>query len=452
MKITVVGTGYVGLVAGTCFADTGNEVICVDVDEKKIDMLNHGEIPIYEPGLREMVLRNAKEDRLFFTTDIKYAVEKAEVIFIAVGTPPDEDGSADLRHVLAVAIDIGKHMNGYKVIVNKSTVPVGTTEKVTAEITKHTDHDFVVVSNPEFLKEGAAIDDFLKPDRVVVGTPDQEAAKTMKHLYQPFVRSGRPILVMDERSAELTKYAANAMLATKISFMNEVANLCDFLGADVEMVRKGIGTDSRIGPHFIYPGTGYGGSCFPKDVKALIKIAKDIGYEMRIVNAVEQVNQRQKTILMNKINSYFKSNLQGKTFAMWGLAFKPKTDDMREAPAIEMINSLIAKGATVRAHDPEALNETKRIFNDRLGKELFLFEKRYDAIEGADGLIIMTEWNAFREPDFYLIKETLNTPVIFDGRNLYDPVRLKKLNIDYFPIGRARLNGFAEQFKFADAL
>ena len=444
MKIAVVGTGYVGLVAGTCFADTGNEVICVDVDKNKIDMLNRGEIPIYEPGLQEMVTRNAKEDRLFFTTDIRYAVEKAQVIFIAVGTPPDEDGSADLKHVLAVARDIGKYMNGYKVVVNKSTVPVGTAELVRREIQKHTAHKFAVVSNPEFLKEGAAIDDFLRPDRVVIGTRDAEAAEIMRNLYAPYVRSGKPILVMDERSAELTKYAANALLATKISFINEIANLCDLLQADVEMVRKGVGADSRIGPHFIYPGTGYGGSCFPKDVKALIKTARDYGYDLRIVKAVEEVNQRQKSILLHKIEAYFDHDLAGKTFAMWGLAFKPKTDDMREAPAIDMIRNLTERGARVRAHDPEALKEARRIFGDRVGQDLLLFEKRYDALEGADALIIMTEWNAFREPDFYLIKEMLKTPVIFDGRNLYDPARLQKLEIDYFPIGRAGFNGHPE--------
>lgn len=443
MKITVVGTGYVGLVAGTCFADVGNEVICVDVDKAKIERLNNSEIPIYEPGLQEMVIHNAKEDRLFFTTDIKYGIEKSQIIFIAVGTPPDEDGSADLKYVLAVARDIGKYMNGYKVVVNKSTVPVGTADRVSAEIRKHTDERFAVVSNPEFLKEGAAIDDFLRPDRVVIGASDPEAAEIMKNLYAPFLRSGKPLLVMDERSAELTKYAANSLLATKISFMNEIANLCDLLGADVEMVRKGMGTDTRIGPHFIYPGTGYGGSCFPKDVKAIIRTAKEHGMEMKIVHAVEEVNLKQKTVLLHKMKSYFKNELRGKTFAIWGLAFKPKTDDMREASAIEMINALNAMGAKVRAHDPEALHEAGRIFGDRVGSEVTLFEKRYDALEGADGLVIMTEWNAFREPDFYLIKETLKTPVIFDGRNLYSPARMKSLNIDYFSIGRP-MNGFAK--------
>ncbi len=436
MKIAVVGTGYVGLVAGTCFADSGNEVICVDIDPEKIEMLNRGEIPIYEPGLSEMVEHNVREERLHFTTDIKSAVEKSEIIFIAVGTPPDEDGSADLKHVLAVAKDIGTYANSYKIIVNKSTVPVGTAEKVKEEISKHTSHPFDVVSNPEFLKEGAAIDDFMRPDRVVIGTSNPDAADTMSQLYAPFVRSGNPILIMDEKSAELTKYAANALLATKISFINEIANLCDRVGADVNMVRKGIGTDSRIGPHFIYPGTGYGGSCFPKDVKAVIKTAKDYGLDLQIVNAVEKVNERQKTVLLEKIMKYFNEDLKDKVFAVWGLAFKPKTDDMREAPAISMINALNNAGAKVRAHDPEALKEARRIFGDRVGKDLELFDKRYDAIEGADALIIMTEWNSFREPDFLLIKETLKSPAIFDGRNLYDPKRMRKYGIDYFSIGR----------------
>lgn len=436
MNITIVGTGYVGLVAGTCFADSGNEVICVDIDKNKIDMLNDGEIPIYEPGLEEMVKLNIEQERLFFTTDIKSAVEKSKIIFIAVGTPPDEDGSADLKHVLAVARDIGKYMNEQKIVVNKSTVPVGTAKKVEAEIKKYTDRPFAVVSNPEFLKEGAAIDDFLKPDRIVIGTSDPQAAETMKNLYATFVRSGKPILVMDERSAELTKYAANALLATKISFINEIASMCDAIGADVDMVRKGIGTDSRIGPHFIYAGTGYGGSCFPKDVKAIIKTASENHIDLKIVKAVEAVNQAQKTILLNKIDRYFNKDLAGKTIAMWGLAFKPKTDDMREAPAIDLINALNAQGAVVRAHDPEALHEAEHIFGDRIGKDLHLCEKRYEAIEGADALVIMTEWNAFREPDFNLLKETLAYPAIFDGRNLYDPKRLRELGIDYFSIGR----------------
>lgn len=436
MKVAVVGSGYVGLVAGTCFADSGNEVICVDVDENKISMLRRGDIPIFEPGLEEMVKQNVREERLHFTTDIKSAVEQAQIVFIAVGTPPGEDGSADLKYVLAVARNIGKHMNGYKVIVNKSTVPVGTADKVRAEIKKHTSHDFAVVSNPEFLKEGAAIDDFTRPDRVVIGTTDEKAMEIMRTLYAPFVRTGKPIIIMDERSAELTKYAANALLATKISFINEIANLCEAVGADIDMVRKGIGTDTRIGPHFIFPGTGYGGSCFPKDVQALIKTGGEHRTDLAIIKAVEEVNTRQKTILLGKIKSYFKNDLAGKVFAMWGLAFKPKTDDMREAPAIEMINALLAAGAQVKAHDPEALKEAARVFKDRGGRDLLLFDKRYEALEGADALIIMTEWNAFREPDFMLIKETLKSPAIFDGRNLYDPKRMKKVGIDYFSIGR----------------
>lgn len=436
MKVAVVGSGYVGLVAGTCFADSGNEVICVDVDENKINQLRQGDIPIFEPGLEEMVKQNVREERLYFTTDIKYAVEQAQIVFIAVGTPPDEDGSADLKYVLDVARNIGKYMNGYKVIVNKSTVPVGTADKVRDEIRKHTQYDFAVVSNPEFLKEGAAIDDFTRPDRVVIGTADEKAIEIMRTLYAPFVRSGKPIIIMDERSAELTKYAANALLATKISFINEIANLCEAVGADIDMVRKGIGTDSRIGPHFIFPGTGYGGSCFPKDVQALIRTGGDHRTNLAIIKAVEEVNTRQKTVLLDKIKSYFKQGLRGKVFAMWGLAFKPKTDDMREAPAIEMINALNAEGASVRAHDPEALKEAARVFKDRVDRDLFLFDKRYEALEGADALIIMTEWNAFREPDFFLIKETLKSPAIFDGRNLYDPRRMKKIGIDYFSIGR----------------
>ncbi|MBC6946939.1 UDP-glucose/GDP-mannose dehydrogenase family protein [candidate division KSB1 bacterium] len=436
MKVAVVGSGYVGLVAGTCFADSGNEVICVDVDENKINQLRQGDIPIFEPGLEEMVKQNVREERLYFTTDIKYAVEQAQIVFIAVGTPPDEDGSADLKYVLDVASNIGKFMNGYKVIVNKSTVPVGTADKVRDEIRKHTQYDFAVVSNPEFLKEGAAIDDFTRPDRVVIGTADEKAIEIMRTLYAPFVRSGKPIIIMDERSAELTKYAANALLATKISFINEIANLCEAVSADIDMVRKGIGTDSRIGPHFIFPGTGYGGSCFPKDVQALIRTGGDHRTNLAIIKAVEEVNTRQKTVLLDKIKSYFKQGLRGKVFAMWGLAFKPKTDDMREAPAIEMINALNAEGASVRAHDPEALKEAARVFKDRVDRDLFLFDKRYEALEGADALIIMTEWNAFREPDFFLIKESLKSPAIFDGRNLYDPQRMKKIGIDYFSIGR----------------
>lgn len=440
MKVAVVGTGYVGLVAGACFSDTGNEVVCVDVVKEKITGLNRGELPIYEPGLEEMVTRNMREERLAFTTDIEKAVKNSQIIFIAVGTPSDEDGSADLKYVLAVAKSIGQHMNGFKVVVNKSTVPVGTADLVTQEISKYTDHEFAVVSNPEFLKEGAAIADFMKPDRVVIGASNEEAIEIMRNLYSPFVRTGKPIIVMDEKSAELTKYAANALLATKISFINEIANLCDNVGANIDMVRKGIGSDIRIGPYFIFPGTGYGGSCFPKDVQALIKTARQNDISLDILESVEQVNDNQKTIMFNKINTYFDNDLNGKKIAVWGLAFKPKTNDMREAPAIEMINALNNAGATVQAHDPEAMNEAERVFKGRLGKGVDLFKKRYDALEGADALLIMTEWNEFREPDFFLIKETLGSAAIFDGRNIYDPKRMKKYGIDYFSVGRPNLN------------
>jgi UDPglucose 6-dehydrogenase len=440
MKIAVVGTGYVGLVAGACFADVGNDVTCVDIDDKKIRDLEKGIIPIFEPGLEEIVKRNHREERLFFSTDMKASVEKANIIFIAVGTPPDEDGSADLSHVLAVARAIGQNMNGYKIVVDKSTVPVGTADMVKAEISKHTNHPFAVVSNPEFLKEGAALEDFMKPDRIIVGTSDPEAAETMRNLYGPFNRTGKPFLVMDERSAELTKYAANAMLATKISFMNEMANLCERVGADIDMVRRGIGTDVRIGPYFIFPGSGYGGSCFPKDVKAIIKTASQFNQELEVLRAVEEVNEKQKTILMPKIIKEFGEDLTGRTFALWGLSFKPRTDDMREAPAIDMINALASRGAKIQAHDPEAMEEARRIFTDIVDKDLLLFEKRYDALEDADALIIMTEWNQFREPDFYLIKESLKRPLVFDGRNLYDPNRMRKLDIKYYCIGRGATN------------
>jgi len=440
MRVSVFGSGYVGLVAAVCFADVGNDVICVDVDEEKIELLKKGIVPIYEPGLEEYLKRNVNEERIEFTTNTKYAVEKSKVIFIAVGTPPDEDGSADLTHVLDVAKSVGTNMNEFKVVVDKSTVPVGTAEKVTNEIKKHTKHEVAVVSNPEFLKEGAAINDFMKPDRVVIGTSNEEAAEIMKNLYMPFVRTGKPIIVMDEKSAEITKYAANSLLATKISFMNDMANLCDKVGADIEMVRKGIGSDVRIGPYFIFPGTGYGGSCFPKDVKAIIKTAQENSHDLEILKSVENVNNRQKTVLVDKILNYFEDNIKDKVFAMWGLAFKPQTDDMRDAPSIEVIKELLKKGAKVQAHDPAALEEAKRIFGNNIGNEIHLFEKRYDSLENTDGLIIMTEWNEFREPDFNLIKDTLKSPVIFDGRNLYQPHRLKKLGLDYFCIGRSNIN------------
>ena len=439
MRVGVFGTGYVGLVAGACMADAGNDVIGVDIDREKINKLKNGIIPIYEPGLEEIVKRNVAQDRLSFTTDIKSTVEKSKILFIAVGTPPQEDGSADLQHVLAVARDIGKYMNEFKVIVNKSTVPVGTAELVKKEVSKLTDRDFAVVSNPEFLKEGAAVEDFMKPDRVIIGTDNEEAAEIMKNLYAPFVRTGKPIIIMDNKSAELTKYAANSILATKISFMNEIANLCDAVGANVEMVRRGIGSDRRIGPYFIFPGAGYGGSCFPKDVKAIIRTAAEYGQELRILKAVEEVNDRQKTVLMDKIIKRFGKDLNGKVFAIWGLSFKPNTDDMREAPSIYMMNALLQRGAKIHAHDPEALDEARWRFGDEIDKNIFLFKKRYDALEGADALIIMTEWNAFREPDFYLIKEMLSEPVIFDGRNLYDPERMAKLELEYFSIGRPQL-------------
>jgi UDPglucose 6-dehydrogenase len=437
MQITIFGSGYVGLVAGACFADIGNDVICVDVDKNKIDRLKLGKVPIYEPGLEDIIKRNSKEERLSFTTDQVSAIRKSQVIFIAVGTPQDEDGSADLKHVLGVAETIGKHINKFTVIVDKSTVPVGTAGKVTAVIKKHTKSEFAVVSNPEFLKEGDAISDFMKPERVVIGTSNEAAADIMRTLYLPFVRTGSPIIVMDEKSAELTKYAANSILATKISFMNELANICDIVGADIDWVRKGIGTDARIGPHFIYPGTGYGGSCFPKDVKAIIKTAKDHNFDLKILKAVEDVNERQKTVLFDKIKSFFNNELSGKKFAMWGLSFKPRTDDMREAPSINMIEALTEAGAKIKAHDPEAMDEARHIFGDKIGDNITLFKKRYDCLENADALIIMTEWNQFREPDFHLIKELLATPTIFDGRNLYQPGRMRKLGIEYFCVGRA---------------
>jgi UDPglucose 6-dehydrogenase len=441
MKISVFGSGYVGLVAGACFADVGNDVICADIDESKIRMLEKGKIPIYEPGLSDIVQRNMREERLSFTTDLQKAIRESTIIIIAVGTPPDDDGSADLKNVLAVAATIGKNMNESKIVVNKSTVPVGTAELVRKEISKHTDLPFAVVSNPEFLKEGAAIDDFMKPDRVIIGSSDEKAMQTIRDLYLPFVRTGKPIILMDEPTAELTKYAANAMLATKISFMNEIANLCDRVGADINMIRKGVGSDSRIGSSFIFPGVGYGGSCFPKDVKALVNTAKKNNYELEVLKAVEAVNIKQKTVLIDKITRYFDEDLTGKVFAIWGLSFKPRTDDMREAPAIDMIRALVSKGAKVQAHDPEALQEAERIFKDLIGDQVNLYQKRYKCIEGADALIIMTEWNEFREPDFLLIKETLNNPVIFDGRNIYEPERLKNAGIDYFCIGRPYAKG-----------
>lgn len=437
MKITVFGTGYVGLVSGTCFAEVGNDVVCVDVDVEKVAKFDRGEIPIYEPGLESMVLRNHAAGRLQFTTDAKTAVEHGDIIFIAVGTPPDEDGSADLQYVLAVAETIATYMQDYKVVVDKSTVPVGTADKVKAKILATLQDravDFDVVSNPEFLKEGAAISDFMKPDRVVIGAESERAAAMMRQLYAPFNRNHNKVIEMDIRSAELTKYAANAMLATKISFMNELANLAERLDADIEQVRHGIGSDSRIGYSFIYPGCGYGGSCFPKDVQALARTACDVGYDAELLTAVEAVNARQKHRLYEKVSDYFDGNLVGKTIALWGLAFKPGTDDMREAPSRALMEALWAAGATVQAHDPEAMPECQRIYGER--NDLLLCETPEAALCDADALVVVTEWTLFRSPEFSIIKQQLTTPVIFDGRNLYDPEWLNEHGFIYYGIGR----------------
>ena len=431
MKIAVVGTGYVGLVVGVCLAENGNSVVCVDNDEKKVEALRRGEIPIYEPGLAEMIPRNVAEERLRFTTDLGTAVQQSEILFIAVGTPQDEDGSADLRHVLAVADGIGRHMNGYKVIVNKSTVPVGTTEKVRKAVSAVTTHAFAVVSNPEFLKEGTAVEDFLKPDRVVIGADDERARAVMCELYAPFVRTGNPVLVMDSASAELTKYAANAMLASRISFMNEIANLCDRLGADVGQVRRGMGTDSRIGSSFLFPGIGYGGSCFPKDVKALIKTAEEAGLDLRVVKAVDEANQAQRRVLVPRIAAHL-GTLKGKVIAVWGLAFKPRTDDMREAPAAAVIDGLLEAGASVRAYDPKAIDVARRVYGDRI----HFCKRSYEAVEGADALVVATEWNEFREPDFGRVKSLMRQPAVFDGRNIYNPQVLREMGFHYEGIGR----------------
>jgi UDPglucose 6-dehydrogenase len=439
MKLAVIGSGYVGLTSGACFADMGNNVICVDNDSRKIDMLNRGEIPIFEPGLESMVKRNVAEGRISFSTDIKKAVEESLILFIAVGTPPEEDGSADLSHVLAAAGEIAEHMNDYKIIVDKSTVPVGTADRVKARIREVLEQrgsklDFEVVSNPEFLKEGAAIEDFMRPDRVVIGTDSEQAAHAMRTLYAPFNRTHDRVIVMSIRSAEMTKYAANALLATKISFINEISRLCEAYGADVEEVRNGIGSDSRIGYKFIYPGVGYGGSCFPKDIKALIHMSSAVAYDSRILKAVEAVNQDQKHLLVQKLISHFGQNLKGKTFAVWGLAFKPQTDDMREAPAIVIIRALIAAGAKIRAFDPVAMQEAKRIFGNLEG--LSLCGDEYEALKGADAMLLITEWRQFRYPDFKRIKAELKEAVIFDGRNQYDPKALRELGFTYYGIGR----------------
>ena len=432
MKITVIGTGYVGLVTGTCFAETGNKVTCVDIDKAKVDKLASGQITIYEPGLEKIFLRNTKEGRLVFTTNLEEVLEASEIIFLALPTPPGADGSADLKYVLGVADQMGKLMKGYKVVVNKSTVPVGTADKVREAIAKNYKGEFDVVSNPEFLREGVAVDDFMKPDRVVIGTKSEQAKKVMTELYAPFVRQGNPLIFMDERSSELTKYAANSFLATKISFMNEIAQLCERMGADVDMVRRGIGSDDRIGKRFLFPGIGYGGSCFPKDVQALVKSSNEVNYDFEILKAVEKVNALQKLHLVNKINTYLKNDLQGKKIALWGLAFKPNTDDIRDAPAIDMINALTAAGAIITAYDPEAMPNVK----NKIGDKIKYASNQYEALAGADILVIATEWSEFRTPDFEIIEKELPSKVIFDGRNLFDVAKMKEMGYHYESIGR----------------
>src|SRR5215216_663337 len=435
MRITVVGTGYVGLVTGTCLAETGNTVTCVDIDENKVTRLKEGKMPIYEPGLEKLFERNIKEERLYFTTNLAEGIKEAQFIFLALPTPPGEDGSADLRFVLGVAEEIGKLINDYKIIINKSTVPVGTADKVKEGIAKNYKGEYDVVSNPEFLREGVAVDDFMKPDRIVIGTTSERAKKLLNELYGPYVRQGNPVIFMDERSAELTKYAANAFLATKISFMNEIAQMCERLGADVDMVRKGIGSDDRIGKRFLFPGIGYGGSCFPKDVKALMHSAKEVNYEFEILNAVTDVNERQKSHLVSKIKRYF-GDLAGKHFAVWGLSFKPNTDDIREAPALEIITTLLEAGATVSAFDPEAMNNVRTV----LGDKILYAETQYECLQNADALIIATEWNEFRTPDFDKISSLLKDPVIFDGRNVFDVQSMEKKGFHYESIGRPFVN------------
>lgn len=432
MKIAVVGTGYVGLVTGTCFAETGNNVTCVDIDVNKVNKLSNGEITIYEPGLEKLFLRNLKENRLHFTTNLQEGIKDAKIIFLALPTPPGEDGSADLKYILGVANDLGNILTDYKVIVDKSTVPVGTAEKVHAAIAANYKGEFDVVSNPEFLREGVAVDDFMKPDRVVIGTNSERARKVMADLYAPFVRQGNPLIFMDERSAELTKYAANSFLATKISFMNEVARLCEKLGADVDMVRRGMGTDERIGKRFLFPGIGYGGSCFPKDVQALVKSSNEVNYDFEILNAVMKVNEDQKLHLMPGIKNYFNGDLKGKHFALWGLAFKPNTDDIREAPALYMIDALTEAGATVCAFDPEGMKNVKALVGDKIT----FAESQYQALENADALIIATEWNEFRTPEFEKITASLKNKVIFDGRNLFELSAMLDLGYHYESVGR----------------
>ncbi|HET6542255.1 MAG TPA: UDP-glucose/GDP-mannose dehydrogenase family protein [Chryseolinea sp.] len=437
MKIAVIGTGYVGLVTGTCFAETGNTVTCVDIDQEKIKKLQDGIITIYEPGLEQLFERNIKQKRLFFTTNLEEGIQGAKIIFLALPTPPGEDGSADLKYILKVAEDLGPLLKDYTVLVDKSTVPVGTTEKVTSKIAARAQVDFDVVSNPEFLREGVAVEDFMKPDRVVIGTNSARARKVMESLYAPFVRQGNPIIFMDDRSAELTKYAANSFLATKITFMNEIANLCELLGADVDSVRKGVGTDSRIGKRFLFPGIGYGGSCFPKDVQALAKSSKDAKYDFKILNAVMDVNEKQKTRLIPQIKKYFNNNLKGKTIAVWGLAFKPHTDDIREAPALYNIEALLKEGAILKVHDPEGMGNVKKVVGDKIT----YCETPYDAAQNADAIFIATEWPEFRTPDFDRLSSILKNKVIFDGRNLYDLTIMKELGYSYYSIGREVING-----------
>jgi len=432
MKIAVIGTGYVGLVTGTCFAETGNIVTCVDIDERKVEMMRNGKIPIYEPGLDILFERNIEQEKLYFTTDLEEGIKDAVVIFLALPTPPGEDGSADLQYVLKVSEQLGPMLKDYTVIVNKSTVPVGTADKVREAVAKNCQVEFDIVSNPEFLKEGFAVDDFLKPGRIVVGTRSERARDIMAKLYKPFVRQGNPVIFMDERSSEMTKYAANSFLATKITFMNEIANLCDLVGANIDYVRRGIGTDVRIGKHFLYSGIGYGGSCFPKDVQALHKTAKDMGMTLKILDAVMDVNEKQKTILIPKIKEYFGGNLQGKKIAMWGLAFKANTDDIREAPSLYIIDELLKEGAEIIAFDPEAMDNVRKLIGDKIQ----FGEKQYDVLIGADCLLVVTEWQAFRTPNFGRIALNLKNRVIFDGRNLYEHEELHEIGFEYYSIGR----------------
>jgi UDPglucose 6-dehydrogenase len=437
MKIAVVGTGYVGLVTGTCFAETGNTVTCIDIDQNKVTKIKKGTITIYEPGLEQLFERNIKQERLFFTTNLAEGIKDAKVIFLALPTPPGEDGSADLKYILKVADDLGPLLEDYTVMVDKSTVPVGTADKVRARIAKNAKVEFDVVSNPEFLREGVAVEDFMKPERVVIGTTSARAKKIMDTLYAPYVRQGNPLVFMDEKSAELTKYAANSFLAAKITFMNEIANLCELVGADVDAIRKGIGTDSRIGKRFLFPGIGYGGSCFPKDVQALAKSAADAKYDFKMLRAVMEVNQTQKTKLVGKVKDYFKGNLKGKTIAVWGLSFKPHTDDIREAPALYNIDEFLKAGAIVKVHDPESMNNVKQIYGDKLQ----YFESAYDACENADAIFIATEWPEFRTPDFEKLSSIMKEKIIFDGRNVYELDVMKEQGFKYYSIGREVING-----------